>query len=454
MDVELPRTELESLRVSANKRYLVTDSGTPFFWLGDTAWELTHRLTCEEIASYLDNRSQKGFNVVQTVVLAELDGLHTPNAYGDLPLQDDDPLMPNSAYFDVVDRTVEMAAERGIYLALLPTWGDKLTRDWGVGPVIFTRHNARPYTRFLAERYQQAPNILWVLGGDRPMYTDVQDYSPIWCEMAAGIRDVLGCQALISYHTWGGPGLPLAVHAQEWSDFVMYQSGHNGSDLPTWKTMSALYALFPTKPVIDSEPNYEDHPIAPWPKWNPENGYFRDHAVRKQAYRSVFAGGFGITYGHRNLWQMSDAKRPTQIKTEEALTWREALDRPGAGQMQHLKHLIESRPFLTREPAMDMIRNNPEDGHAHLAATQDVQGRYAMIYFPLNSQSIELDLSHLARNLTMWWFDPRTGQALQKVNINNPGSKIFTSPESGPDWVLVLDDPTQGFAAPGKDIID
>jgi hypothetical protein len=160
------------------------------------------------------------------------------------------------------------------------------------------------------------------------------------------------------------------------------------------------------------EPNYEDHPIAPWPKWNSENGNFRDHAVRKQAYRSVFAGGFGITYGHRNLWQISDAKCPAQIKTEEALTWQEALDRPRAGQIQHLKHLTESCPSLTRDPTLDMIRNNPEDGHAHLAATQDVQGRYAMIYLPLNSLSIELDLSHLVRTLTIWWFDHRTGHAL------------------------------------------
>jgi hypothetical protein len=217
--------------------------------------------------------------------------------------------------------------------------------------------------------------------------------------------------------------------------------------------MAALYALAPIKPVIDSEPNYEDHPIAPWPKWNPQNGYFRDHAVRKQAYRSVFAGGFGITYGHRSLWQMADANRPTQIKTEEALTWREALDRPGAGQMQHLKRLIESRPFLTREPAMGMILHNPADGHAHLAATRDARSRFAMVYFPLSRQSVELNLSCLAPTLRVWWFDPRTGRAVQDGTLDNPDTHTFTSPESGPDWVLVLDEVTQGFSEPGKVVV-
>ncbi|MGI8635541.1 MAG: DUF4038 domain-containing protein, partial [Segetibacter sp.] len=32
------------LKVSDNKRYLVTADGKAFFWLGDTAWELFHRL--------------------------------------------------------------------------------------------------------------------------------------------------------------------------------------------------------------------------------------------------------------------------------------------------------------------------------------------------------------------------------------------------------------------------
>jgi hypothetical protein len=61
--------------------------------------------------------------------------------------------------------------------------------------------------------------------------------------------------------------------------------------------------LLPSKPVLDAEPNYEDHPVNPWPKWNPENGYYRDYHVRKQTYRSVFAGACGVTYGHHSVWQ-------------------------------------------------------------------------------------------------------------------------------------------------------
>src|SRR6266508_1008952 len=93
MSPTLPR-----IRVSdQNPHLLATTRGEPFFWLGDTAWELFHRCTREEARHYFANRQQKGFNVIQAVALAEFDGLREPNAYGDLPLVGDDPLRPNEA---------------------------------------------------------------------------------------------------------------------------------------------------------------------------------------------------------------------------------------------------------------------------------------------------------------------------------------------------------------------
>ena len=147
---------LPRLKVSDNGRFLVTEDGRPFFWLGDTAWELFHRLTREEAARYLDNRAALGFTVVQAVVLAELDGLRTPNAYGHLPLVNDDPTRPavrpgpRNDYWDHVDEIVRMANERAIYIGMLPTWGDKWNKKWGIGPEIFTPQNAEQYGEWRA----------------------------------------------------------------------------------------------------------------------------------------------------------------------------------------------------------------------------------------------------------------------------------------------------------------
>src|SRR5581483_1015563 len=164
---------LPRLRVSDNKRFLVTADGRPFFWLGDTAWELFHRLNREEAVIYLDNRAARRFTVVQAVALAELDGLNTPNAYGHRPLRNNDPATPDvkdgpeNDYWDHVDFVVNEAASRGIYVALLPTWGDKWNIDRGAGPEIFTPQNAETYGRWLGARYRTTSNIIWVLGGDR-----------------------------------------------------------------------------------------------------------------------------------------------------------------------------------------------------------------------------------------------------------------------------------------------
>jgi hypothetical protein len=84
--------------------------------------------------------------VIQAVVLAEMDGLHTPNAYGDKPLIDDDPTKPNEAYFKQVDYVVDKANSYNINIAMLPTWADKIFKDkWGTGPEIFNTSNAKIY---------------------------------------------------------------------------------------------------------------------------------------------------------------------------------------------------------------------------------------------------------------------------------------------------------------------
>jgi len=120
------------LKVAPNHRFLTYADGKPFFYLGDTAWELFHRLNREEAEEYLENRRAKGFTVIQAVVLAELDGLNTPNANGDKPLIDNDPARPNEAYFKHVDWIVATANRKGLYIGMLPTWATKWCRRNGV----------------------------------------------------------------------------------------------------------------------------------------------------------------------------------------------------------------------------------------------------------------------------------------------------------------------------------
>jgi hypothetical protein len=146
------------LQVSSNNSYLESAEGKPFLWIGDTAWELFHKLDREEAQMYLRNRAEKGFSVIQAVVIAELDGLKKPNAYGHTPLFDNDPSRPNEKYFEHVDFIVDEAEKLGLVIGMLPTWGDKVTPAHGGGPVIFNEKNAFVFGEFLGNAIKRNPS--------------------------------------------------------------------------------------------------------------------------------------------------------------------------------------------------------------------------------------------------------------------------------------------------------
>ena len=240
--------ELSRLQMSSNRRFIITETGDPFFWLGDTAWELFHRLNREEAERYFANRQANRFTVIQAVALAEFDGLNTPNAYGERPLLDNDPTRPNEAYFAYVDEVVQMAARHGLYIGLLPTWGDKVDHQWGAGPVVFNPENAEVYGRFLGERYREQTNIVWILGGDRPAIHEDHDYRPIWRAMAAGIDAGMERPSFKTYHPAGGRSTSAWLHDEDWLDMHMMQSGHGGGhDVPVWDWVTHDYALTPAQ---------------------------------------------------------------------------------------------------------------------------------------------------------------------------------------------------------------
>jgi hypothetical protein len=439
------------LKVSDNNHFLVFEDGTPFFYLGDTAWELFHRLDKNDTEKYLENRRQKGYTVIQAVALAELDGLNVPNAEGNKPLIDNDPTKPNEVYFQHVDWVIKKAAEKGIFIGLLPTWGDKYNKKWGVGPEIFTPENAKLFGMYLGKRYKNQPNIIWILGGDRPLENDL--HKQIIEQMAIGIKEADGGSHLISFHPQGGQGSSQYFHNSDWLDFNMRQNGHSPSFSERYYMTREDYNLMPTKPVMDAEPIYEDHPI----NFNPDaNGHSTAAEVRRPLYWNLFTGAFGHTYGHHSVWQMySQGKEPIN---RPLMPWSEAIDQPGAGQMIYGRLLMESRPFLSRIPDNSIIVPDvfptavPGAGAYQFVATRDVDGTYAMVYVPIGRR-FTVNMSVIKGNeVVAWWYNVRNGMATQLGKFSNVGTQSFISPEPGEalDWVLVLDDASKKYPAPGS----
>lgn len=436
------------LKVSSNGRFLVHEDGTPFFYLGDTAWELFHRLNREDAERYLENRRGKGFTVIQAVCLAELDGLNTPNPYGDLPLTNNDPATPATTpgndpgdatqydYWDHVDYIVERARAKGIYIGMLPTWGSHVVSG------VLNAGNAEAYGRFLGQRYAGKP-ILWILGGDR----SASGYEAVWRALAKGIAiGVSGSEdyskVLMTFHPPGGGSSASWFHNDAWLDFNMLQTGHCYND--SYSMIVREYNRTPVKPVMDGEPMYEDHPIC----FNTSNGYATDVEVRRYAYWDLFAGAHGHTYGCHNIWQMyAPGRSPISWARKY---WYDSLDLPGAWDMMHLRNLILSRPFLSRVPDQSIVAD-AYTGNDHLRATRG--DGYAFVYTP-TGWNFTVNLGKISgTTVRAYWWNPRDGSSTVIGDYANSGTQGFTPPSSGTgnDWVLVLDDTSRGFPAPGRE---
>ncbi len=440
------------LRISDNHRYLQYENGKPFFYLGDTAWELFHRLTREEAIQYLANRSQKGFTVIQAVVLPPADGLTVANAYGDLPLLQGSPTKPNEAYFRHVDFIVNKAQELGMFIGMLPTWGS----HWASGKSIFTPISAREYGRILGARYKDKA-LIWILGGDRSITNDEE--RGIIDALAAGLTEGDGGAHLKTYHPIG-PGLSsLKLNAASWLDFNMFQSSHAARDHDNGLYVEHDYALKPEKPTMDGEPRYEGIPIGFYLRGAGGIDRFDDYDVRQAAYWSLLAGACGHTYGNNNVWQMYKPGATTSthagdgvVRPDGALfggpggliganvAWYEAMDHSGAFQMRYVRRLFESLPFTRLVPDQQIILNGPTTGGAKIRAARASDGSFAIIYSP-RGESFTLDKSIVkADRQREMWYDPRYGTWYLIKEQDSWGIQTFTPPTNGRgnDWILVL----------------
>jgi hypothetical protein len=299
----------------------------------------------------------------------------------------------------------------------------------------------------IGKRYREQPNVIWILGGDR--YPD--GFEAVWRAMANGILAGTGGNALITYHPRGAGQSSTRLHDEAWLALNLIQSGHGKHDITNWEWVLEDYRRTPAKPTLDSEPNYEYHPVAFDSQLR--KGRFSDYDVRKAAYRAVLSGACGHTYGHHSIWQMYDEHYEGVVAP--GVTWREALDAPGAFQMQHVRRLCESRPYFSRVPDTELVAGAQGlEPALHVCASRDADGSYALIYVPTAAQTVTVNVERLSgAALVAWWYDPRTGAASKIGMVARSEMAMFTTPVGGgdaSDWVLVIDDAARGYLPPGQ----
>lgn len=360
----------EALAISAPEsgRYLYrTTSGEPFFWQADTAWELFHRLNRSDIDFYLKERASKGFNVVQAVVISELNGTTFPNFNGDLPLVDRDPMRPNEAYFEHVDWAVNRAAEYGILIAMVPTWGMYVNCGWyNESVVIFNETNANWYGNYIGKRYPGLPKIigadsngLWSCNissaqtawqadttlEPSSLVSPIEDTRSIWSSMAKGLKEAEADEGFTSFITWHptnqnrkgtvkpyghnvSTSKPREAQLIRLTFFAQYMNGsfghlsmdavQSGHSLADHTTLGQEFYMLE---MWDSTKNYnnisemraafpgpvidlENHYEGAHQSFNASKPYWSTSDVRHGLWNAFLSGSAGFTYGQQCIWQM------------------------------------------------------------------------------------------------------------------------------------------------------
>lgn len=422
---------LPLLKISNDRNYIQTQNNEPFFWLGGTAWELIHRLNKEEIDQYLSDRANKGFTVIQTVILAELDGLNTPNAYNEKPLINNDPTKLNERYFTHVDYVLKKANELGLYIALLPTWGDKFNLKWGTGPEIFNKENARIYGEILAQRYLNYTNLIWILGGDRALENET--HFEIVRAMAKGIR-AFDQKHLISYHPLGGKKATDLLN-DEWLDLDMYQSGHSRTAREYTYVIKSKKSTT-KRPIINGEARYENIPDRFWEKES--RAWLNDSDVRVSAYWSIIAGAAGYTYGCNDIWQMYDLSRKPVINARTG--WQTALQLPGSSQMGYMRQIFEKLSWQKMELNQELIRHTNPENESYILSAIRSDKKVIIAYTPFG-KPINIDFSKIdSKKIHAYWFNPRSGrtQHLGVFDTKTPYEFKPWASGRGSDFLLIL----------------
>lgn len=400
------------LTINLDNRYLLKD-GEFFPYLADTAWTILQRLTREEMLYYLDKRLEQGFNAVQVSVLSELEGITAPNREGLVPFTDADPEKPNREYFEIVEFFADECEKRNMVLTLLPTWGDKFNKLEGIGPEIFTPANAYVYGKYLANIIGERENIIWMLGGDRPL--DNNTHREIIDQMALGLKAGEKVRHLISFHPHGEHSSADFLADAEYMDFHAIQSSHDFGGFHSEDMLKATM-LKTDMATIDAECFYEDFPMAFKLDW----GYrFKPLDIRRRIYKNLLVGGFGHTYGHQSVWCFryeSDEEYP--------YTWKDALERPMAKQMKYINVLLNHFDITNTQPSKI----------AHNALARE--GKDFVLAYAENAEPLFLEMGEGRPEVNIQWFNPENGIFTELVAVKGPHITAYSP--FGHDGVLIV----------------
>ncbi len=423
------------VRLAERKRHLVHADGTPFFWLGDTAWNGPLRASREEWAKYLAVRTEQGISAVQWVATQWRTAPDGDRA-GRAAFRGHDRISINPVFFQRLDGFVLATAAAGLLNAPVMLWaigaGDNPAIDPGFG---LPEDQAVLLARYMVARWGAYP-VAWILAGDGKYFGD---YAARWRRIGRAVFADDHTAAPVAMHCGGQQWPADEFRGELWLDILGYQSGHGDSDETLQWIVSGPPAnewdKIPRLFQINLEPAYENH-IA-YHSRQPHS----PHSVRQAMYWSLLnAPTAGVTYGGHGVWGWDDGTRSpvAHPNTGVPLPWQQALTMPAAQQLAYLAGFFTEIPWFTLQPSLDLLVEQPgsHDVHKYVLASAADDGSLAVLYTPVGG-ALRLDLGKLKPDLQATWCNPRNGQRIPAQPEIAGELRRFVTPDAE-DWLLIL----------------
>lgn len=418
------------LKVSSNKRFLVGQNDVPFLMVGDTAWNLTSKLSDSEITQYLDARKNQGFNTILTSLM-DISAASISSTSNDAGTNLGSFNSPNGAYFDHIVKVLQMAKDRGMQLMLVPAWSQHAAKDSS-----YTTSTAASWGTFAANKFKNSDNLIWMLGGDWGGESEPEGKCPLQPQiqaMATSIQAVNNRQ-LITVH----PGIDQSSNDcykdESWLGFSgSYWDFDYNTVASVYQNVLIDYNTTPTRPAVNVETCYE----GPWDEAPDDN--CTAYWSRIQSAAQILAGGLGFTYGANGTYDMRGA---------EGVTWQQAISSKGGTSQGYIAKAFNTRQFQNLIPDQTNVvvtagKGNPTDLD-YASAARAADGTLVMAYIPV-SKTLTVDMSKLSASATARWYDPTNGQykPITGSPFANSGSKQFVAPGNNSlgdgDWILIIE---------------
>ncbi|HUT36756.1 MAG TPA: DUF4038 domain-containing protein [Planctomycetota bacterium] len=415
------------VKASPNRRYFVRADGTPFFWLGDTHWQMAdwerlHENNAPDAAGrsqfhqLVADRATKGFTVYQNYFAGHLRHWWRDDHYA---------CIEPTRFREVMDPMLNHLAARGfviaqgigLYNTSLRVPRESLVR---LARYVAARYGAHPLVWFTAQEVNLPPR-------EGKPTTDLDS----WAAAAAAFAAANGYGHPVGGHMY--PGRPTVWGKEPWHTWFPLQGGHTNSGPRTQADYRFYWDYQPRKPFVETEAMYEQIICGPRKATADD--------VRHVAWKALLSGSYGFTYGAAAVWLLKWDKADRRGHGYNPNTWwHEGMNLPGSAHMRHLRHFFTAFGWWKLEPRFaDPAWCRFAEPEATVLATE--ADRRAVVYAYGTKRSIgSLHGLTPATAYATTWFDPRTGSYREAPDLSATKAGALTLPDKpdGEDWVLML----------------